>query len=203
MVYKQAKKEQGKLPAREGARADWMRSNAQYISGRSHLDEFDLVAREIEAYWGCDRLRLLLSVEHRERFDRRRYELNRAIWEGDLEDVRREVALSIKAWRACHEMAKAAGHRRMQPDVWEMAMPDGSVLVLCRNMEDMQLVRPDGRKMAVWSLEEVCNMIANNEVWASAVKIECPGAKVTRIRQASDPLSGLDADRKLDDPIPI
>ena len=203
MSYKRDTKIPAKMPGREMAKADWLRSNAQYIAGRSHLDEFDLVAREIEAYWGCDRLRLLVTPEYRERFDKRRYELNRAIWEGDLEDIRREVALSVKAWRACHEMAKAAGHRRLQPDTWETVLPDGTVLVLCRSMGDMEHVKPDGRKMAVWSLEEVANMIHNKEAWATAVKVEFPGARVVKVREPNDPLSGLDTSRKLDDPVPF
>ena len=45
----------------------------------------------MEAKWGCDRLRLLVGPELREKFDRQRYLLNQAIWHGDLEAVRRHL----------------------------------------------------------------------------------------------------------------
>jgi hypothetical protein len=49
---------------------------------------------------GADRLRLLVSPQLREKFDRRRYLFNRAIWHGEFEDVRRQPgAWSTPGWR--------------------------------------------------------------------------------------------------------
>ena len=198
------KAEKPSVAPRQGARADWMRSNATFIAGQSCVDEVDLLAGQMERYWGVDRLRLLVSPELRERFDKRRYALNHAIWEGDLEDVRRECALMMKAWQGCDKAARAAGHRKIEAEAWEIALDDGTVLVLCRRMNEMQFVKADGRKKAVWSLEEVANMISRKEEWATAVKVQFPGARVVVQRATvGDPLAGLDASGELDDPVPF
>jgi hypothetical protein len=68
----------------------WARTPGTYIAGRAYIDGADETAAEMEAKWGCDRLRLLVGPELREKFDRQRYLLNQAIWHGELEAVRRE-----------------------------------------------------------------------------------------------------------------
>ncbi len=62
----------------------WQRSHGTHIAGRAYLDEADLTASEMEGKWGCGRLRLLVSPELREKFDRQRYLLNQAVWHGEL-----------------------------------------------------------------------------------------------------------------------
>ena len=49
------------------------------IAGKAHLDGVDALAAEMERKWGCDRLRLLVAADLREKFDRQRYFLNQAI----------------------------------------------------------------------------------------------------------------------------
>jgi hypothetical protein len=62
-----------------GAPTSWARTNGTYIAGKAHLDGVDALAAEMERKWGCDRLRLLVSPDLREKFDRQRYFLNQAI----------------------------------------------------------------------------------------------------------------------------
>ena len=76
----------------------------------------------MEAKWGVDRLRLLVSPELREKFDRQRYLLNQAIWHGELEAVRRESLRTVKAWLALDAAATAANKPPLQPLVWEVAV---------------------------------------------------------------------------------
>ena len=103
----------------------WARSHGTYIAGRAWLDEADATAAQMEAKWGVDRLRLLVRPELREKFDRQRYLLNRAIWHGELEDVRRESLRAVKAWLALDAAATAAGATPLDPQVWEVAVGTG------------------------------------------------------------------------------
>jgi len=184
-------------------KADWARSNGMYIAGQSHIDALDTLAAGMEAYWGCDRLRTLVGVELREKFDRQRYLTNQAIWQGDLEAVRRECARMMSAWRAVDKAAREAGNRRLSPDVWETALSDGRVLALCRTIDDARAYDAGGRAATVWALEEVARMV-DGDVFVAAVKREFPGARVVAVRDhVGDPLSGLDASDPLDDEIPF
>ena len=73
-----------------GSDHSWARTHGTYLAGRAYIDGADETASEMEAKWGADRLRLLVTPELREKFDRQRYLFNAAIWHGDLESVRRE-----------------------------------------------------------------------------------------------------------------
>ena len=83
----------------------WARSHGTYIAGRAYVDGADQTASEMEAKWGADRLRLLVSSEWREKFDRQRYLFNQAIWHGELEDVRREANRMTTAWLTLDRVA--------------------------------------------------------------------------------------------------
>ena len=95
-----------------GSEHSWARTNGTYLTGRAYIDGADETASEMEAKWGADRLRLLVSPELREKFDRQRYLLNQAIWHGELEDVRREANRMTTAWLALDRAAAAAGKDR-------------------------------------------------------------------------------------------
>ena len=68
----------------------WAVTPGSYMSGRAALDEADALEVELSIKWGCDRLRLLVSTELREKFDRQRYLTSQARWHGQLDDVIRE-----------------------------------------------------------------------------------------------------------------
>ena len=187
----------------EPMKADWVRSNGTYIAGQASIDELDVLASGMEAHWGCDRLRTLVGVELREKFDRQRYLTNQAIWQGDLEAVRRECARMMAGWRALDKAAREAGNRRLSPEVWEIALPDGRVLALCRTIDDARSYDAGGRSAVVWSLDEVARVVAG-QVFVADVKREFPGARVVAVRgHVGDPLIGVDAVGDLDDEIPF
>lgn len=192
------------VPAREPVSAPWMVTPGTYIEGQAYIDQMDDVARTMEREWGVDRLRMLVDVDLRVRFDRQRYLVHQALTQGDLEAVKRETSRMVAAWRALARSAATAGHGRLSAQVWEIGLPDGRVLALCRSHDDARRVLADGRAVVVWSLEEVAQMIGGG-VWLQAVKAEFPGATVTAARTTiGDPLQGLaDSGSKLDDPIPF
>ena len=74
----------------------WDQSHGTYISGRSYIDGVDAVAVRMERKWGCDRLRLLVSHELREKFDRQRYKMAKAVRNGELEGS--ELKSELDRW---------------------------------------------------------------------------------------------------------
>src|SRR5829696_3426767 len=134
-----------------GPSRTWATSHGTYIAGRAVLDETDAVAADMEAKWGCGRLRLLVSPELREKFDRQRVLFNQAVWHGqDLEQVRRESLRMVKAWQALDQAATEAGERPVDPTAIETVLPDGTVAVIVP--DGMAYVpQADGRRMAVYT----------------------------------------------------
>jgi hypothetical protein len=173
----------------------WGNSPGTYIAGAAEIDEVDLVAREVERRWGAGRVRLLVPLELREKFDRQRYLFNQAIWFGELEGLRRERPRMIAAWRAVDRAALASGADLASPDVWEVPLSDGRVLALGRTSEDMAAWaasgRAGGREVTLWSLEEVARLIEAG-AFLSNVKVAFPGARVEVVRTSiDDPLAGI------------
>lgn len=182
----------------------WPNSYGTYLAGRAHIDEADATAADMEAKWGAGRLRLLVSCELREKFDRQRYLLNQAIWHGqDLDAVRREAGRMVKAWLALDKAAAAAGKAPLDPMVWEVVLPDGAVCAIVPSDAHASLVRADGRKMAVYTLEEIARLLSHDRSLVVA-KLTFPGATVTAVRKAPpDPLESFSSSRGgLDQPFP-
>ncbi len=185
-----------------GGERSWARTNGTYIAGRAYLDGADETACEMEAKWGCDRLRLLVGPELREKFDRQRYLLNQAIWHGELEEVRRESNRMVNAWLALDRAATEAGMAGLSPVVWEVALADGSVAAIVQNDHAAAAVQAEGRRVAVYSLEEIGRFLSAYPDVARA-KAVFPGADVVAIaKSVKDPLDAIsDSDERLDDPL--
>lgn len=180
----------------------WARSHGTYISGRAYIDGADETASELEAKWGADRLRLLVSPELREKFDRQRYLFNQSIWHGDLEQVRRESGRMVKAWETLDRTATGAGKQPLAAAVWEIALDDGTVAAIVPDNARAALVNAEGRQVAVYTLDEIKRLLSNYSETVKA-KLVFPGATVTAInRSVEDPLNAIwDSDKGLDDPI--
>ena len=161
----------------------WHETPGMYIAGQEEIDEADLVASEMERKWGCDRLRLMVPKELREKFDRQRYKLNQAIWHGDLEAVKTEAQRMVKAWRALDKAATEDGRNVASPEVWETTLSDGTVAVIAWDWKDAALfeAQRNGRKAEVYTLAEIGRIIeAFPEVMRA--KDVFPGATVTAVR---------------------
>lgn len=187
-----------------GAPNSWARSPGTMIAGRAYLDEADATAAEMEAKWGVGRLRLLVPPDLREKFDRQRYLLNQAVWHGDLEAVRRESQRMVKAWLALSATAEAAGKLPLAPQVWEVALADGSVAAIVPDYDHARAVVGDGRRVAVYTLEEIGRVLSAYPQIAAA-KIVVPGTELVEVRSRTigDPLDAIvDSDRPLDDELP-
>lgn len=182
----------------------WANSHGTFIAGRAYVDEADHTAAQMEAKWGCGRLRLLVSPELRERYDRQRYLLNQAIWHGELEDVRTQAGRMVKAWLFLDQAATQAGHGPLPPQVWEIAMADGTVAAIVPDNQHAALVNAQGRAVSVYTLDEIGRVLSSFAGVAKA-KAVFPGAEVVAVRRTvGDPLDEVDdTDRDLDDHIPF
>ena len=208
------KPEDGKVERTKGvvAEAPWAASVNMYVAGSAALDEADLVAGQMERKWGVDRLRLLVSVELREKFDRQRYLFNQAVWHGELEDLRTQSKRMVNAYRALDREAEAndklplSSLTEAQVPVMETALQDGRVLMIVADADALSLAGrlQDDRHAVVWSIAEVARMI-ETDAWISAVKLTFPGAEVKGVRgRVTDPLDKVkDTGGKLDDPVPF
>lgn len=183
-----------------GAPNSWSRTPGTQIAGRAYLDEADQTASEMETKWGVGRLRLLVGPELREKFDRQRYLLNQAVWHGELEEVKREAMRMVKAWLALDAAAAAAGKAGLAPQVWEVALADGTVAAIVPDYEHARAVVGEGRSVAVYTLEEIALLLAESKTVKP--KVVFPGAEIVEVRSRSidDPLDSIvDSDAPLDD----
>lgn len=185
-----------------GSERSWAKTHGTYIAGRAYIDGADETACEMEAKWGADRLRLLVSPDLREKFDRQRYLFNQAIWHGELEDVRREAGRMVTAWLVLDKAAVAAGKDPLSPKVWEVALAGGRVAAIVPTGHDVHAVVADGREVVVYTLEEIGRLLSNYPDIAVA-KATFPGATITEIRKTvDDPLDAIaDTDAGLDDEV--
>src|SRR3712207_2542828 len=169
----------------------WKDTSSGHLYGRSMIDGVDELAHRMERKWGVDRLRLLVSDDLRHRFDRQRFKLNAAITSGDHDALATECARMRKALETLDAAAEAIGAEPIAPEVWEVALPDGTVAAVVRTTADAHHVVGDGRLKRVYTLAEVANLIhACPEVIKA--KDTFPGAEVVAVRSRPDPLEGLD-----------
>lgn len=186
-------------------RPRWHKSHGTYLAGRAAIDQADAAAIQAEKVWGVGRLRLLVPADLREKFDRQRYKFNQAIWHGDLEDVKRESARMVAAFRVLTDKAESEFCRPLQPEWWEIGLSDGTVAVICRsNPEAHELVR-EGRRTRVFTLAEIGRLIEAFPALVAA-KDTFPGAVVAAWRKTDvdDPLEAVfDTSPALDDEIPF
>ncbi len=181
----------------------WNKTHGTYLTGCSHIDGVDVMAAQLEELWGCGRLRLLVDQPLREKFDRQRYLYNAAITNGELEDVRRESERMIRAWRAVAAAAIAAGAKPIDPVTMEVALEDGTVLIICPTNAEARVTLDQvaGRKAVVYTLEELARIVGHYRDVVN-MKLSYPGSEVTRVaKDVSDPLDGIRYATDLNDPL--
>lgn len=145
------------------------------------IDGVDEVAKAAEAKWGVGRLRLLVSDELREKFDRQGRLLNQAIWTGDLDGVgtgaETHAPAMRRGWQALDAAATAAGAQPLSPAVWEVPLSGGRVAALVRSVAEVHQVAREGRYVQVWSVDEIARLI---DAFPEVVKAKevFPGAEV-------------------------
>lgn len=87
------------------------------------IDGLDHFVRQIEQTWGIGRLRLLVSDFLRIKFDAQSKKLNEAITAGNTEFISVQAEGMKRAWTYLDKSAREAGHRPLDPHVWEILIP--------------------------------------------------------------------------------
>jgi hypothetical protein len=141
------------------------------------IDGVDEVAKTFEQRWGVGRLRLLVSDEMREKFDRQGRKLNEAIWTGDVQAAETHAPAMRRGWQALDAAATAAGAQPLSPAVWEVPLSGGCVAALVRSVAEVHQVAREGRYLQVWSVEEIARLIDAFPEVVRAKEI-FPGAEV-------------------------
>jgi hypothetical protein len=170
----------------------WATTPGQYIAGKEFLDTADQLGVDMDRYWGVGRLRMLVDETLREKFDRQKYLMAQARWEGTLEDVKREGARMVKAYQALDKAAKDAGAKPCAPEVWEVGIEQGIfkgvVVAIVKNHEDVAKVQADGRHTIVYTLEEIGRLISFDN-FSMTVKQVFEGGEVMPARKVIDPIN--------------
>jgi hypothetical protein len=170
---------------------DWQKSHGKYLAGQAEIDEVDLLAIEAAKRWGTGRLRLLVNTEWRLKFDRQSFLFNQAMWHGTLEDVILESRKMCAAWRKLTALAEDAGAAPLNPKVWEVDLPDGTVAVIVRDDEAAEAVDRLGRKVQLYTLGELANLIHGFPSLVKAKQVFL-GATVEAVRRKiGNPLDGI------------
>ncbi len=180
----------GKLKAKTDEAAPM--SRAVYSSIQAVIDGVDIDAVEMEKKWGVGRLRLLVSDDLRERFDRQGEKFNRAVWAADVGDVRKHGNGMHRAWLALDEAATEAGARPLDPVVWETRIGD-RVLAIVQTTAEAHAISSDGRAREVWTMEEIGRVLVAFSQQVGEAKQVFPGCEVVSVRPPPfDELTGDD-----------
>lgn len=167
------------------ARAPWMDGDT-LPKGRAARDGVFAAVTDTDRRWGVGRLRLLLTVELRERFDRQWAKFNVAHNSGGLPELLAECTRTLAALEYCNNWAEEKAHEKLDPTwVFESRMPDGAVLMVCQDASAASLVRAGamaaGRRVLVYDMGEVARLIHGLSPVSSA-KAVFPGATVEEVR---------------------
>ena len=169
-----------------------MQSAATFTAARSFIDAADFACVEMGRKWGEGRLRLIISQELREKFDRQWMLFNEAIRFGDLEAVRVQSARMVNAWNAADREATSLGAKQLDPQVWETTTPDGEVLAIVRTRDEASKVIAEGRCVRVVTLDEVGRLLGKHYGQVLSVLEHFPGARVVSVNEPA-PLNLVDA----------
>lgn len=182
------------VPVSQRPMMPWATTPGMYIAGKEALDGADYLGVEMDRKWGVGRLRLLASGVLREKFDRQKYLLAQARWEGTLEDVKRESQRMVTAYGALDAAAMASGASPVDDSFWEVGIPtgvlEGAVLAIVKNDEAMPKVTAavEGRNVIVMTLDEVALYIGQDRDLLE-IKKTFPGAQIKRQEMPRDPIT--------------
>lgn len=101
----------------------------QTANPQALLEGLDYLAHEMEQTWGVGRLRMLVSDFLRMKFDAQLDKLNAAITENNPAFIAVQVEGMKRAWLYLDKSAREAGHRPLDPNVWEAVLPTAGVAI--------------------------------------------------------------------------
>lgn len=110
----------------------------------SVIDGLDAVAHDMETLWGAGRLRLLVSDFLRAKFDAQTAKLNTALQDSNPEFIAVQAEGLRRAWAYLDKAAREAGHRPLDPNIWEITLPTAGIAVaLVRSLAEAHALSKD------------------------------------------------------------
>lgn len=126
------------------------------------VQPLDLIAREMEARWGVDRLPALVSPETAARFGSALAKLNAAIQSGDAKEAVRRVEVMMRGWRALDAEATAAGAQPAPADCWPLRIGNEQRPAwIAKDPAAARAVRQLKGEADVYTLEEVGRLLGS------------------------------------------
>jgi hypothetical protein len=151
---------------------------------RSVNERADLCNRR----WGYNRLPHLVPLDWLEKFRVQKHKWETACFEcagspkpEDIAVVRKHGDAMLRAYDKLEDLAYASNHDPVEVGTWEFELTDGTPVILVRSRAEIGQIKPDGRTVQVWSLEEVVDIIEKFPTIARA-KEAFPGAEVIQIK---------------------
>lgn len=121
------------------------------------VEDVDQVTLGMERKWSIDRLRMLVPVELRARFDAQKHRLDQAITSNLEDHVSVHAQAMVRAWQAL-DCSAEAGNSPLCPEVWECRLSDtGEVVSLVRTDAEAHQVERHGR---VLTLAQIAALIS-------------------------------------------
>lgn len=154
----------------------------------AYFEGVDSARAEAERKWGCGRLELLAGDELRAKFRRQQATWSEAYQEawaadmltrGQLDKVVAKAGAMQRAWAALDAAATEAGHRPVAPFVWEVRLATGEVAAFVQTNAEASKVIAEGRYVAVYTAEEIGNVIDALPAALQMAKVHFPGSKFT------------------------
>jgi hypothetical protein len=150
------------------------------LARQATIDGLDHLAREMETRWGVGRLRLLVGDFLRTKFDAQTEKFNAALQEGKPEFVAVQAEGMRRAWAYLDKAAREAGHRPLDPNVWEIFLPSAGIAVaLVRTEAEAHAVAKD---RVVFTTKEIGMLLEKMPPAIRRVKEHFPGALITGFR---------------------
>jgi hypothetical protein len=150
------------------------------LARQATVDGLDYLAREMENRWGVGRLRLLVGDFLRMKFDAQSEKLNAALQEGNSEFIAVQAEGMRRAWAYLDKAAREAGHRPLDPTVWEITLPSAGIAVaLVRNEAEAHAI---GKDRVVFTTKEIGLLLEKLPEAIRRVKEHFPGAFITSFR---------------------
>ena len=147
------------------------------------LGPLDRVAVAMDRKWGVDRLVELQTPEVARKYGARMAELNAA--------VAATAAILIANLRRMDELATAAGHKPLTPDLWEFEL-NGRVVAIMRETGDWRAAQAMRPGVTIYSMREVAIALEAKADWVDRIKATFPGAAITAVRETTELEAALD-----------
>ena len=144
------------------------------------LQPLDQMVHQMEVRWGANRLPGLVSVETAAKFGAAKAKLDQAIDANDVEAVKKRIAVMLRAWKALSDEAAKAGHKGLDPEVWEVCTDDGQRYAFCRSNAEAWKASKAMQETRVFSIEEAARLIDVRYQLVGEVKDVFPDAKVVK-----------------------